>query len=234
MQLSALRISYSVTRSSYTPIMSRTCPWCCEPLGLSNRKSLECPQCGRPLKDDAGRELRHLDLRYEQVAERQLHRYWQMLMVGVPVAVVVMLGLPMLHLGAVAVAPLLVLIHLLVVRLWLLAGVSRLLGAQRRRFVRWLTRLSFLWIGVLGYGLAAAPLVGLIPGVATFVGLTTLAHSYASWSLAQEWRRAPLARWERVVLWALVITTLVMLVAVAIVVALVGWSAAAIVDWLAR
>jgi len=214
--------------------MSRTCPWCCEPLGLADRKAVECSHCGRPLLDDVGRELRHLDLRYEQVAERQQHRYWQMLLVGVPVVVVVVLVLPMLHLGAVAAAPLLVVIHLVVVRLWLLAGVSRLLGARRRRFVRWLTRLSFLWIGVIGYGLAAAPLVGLIPGVATYVGLTTLAHSYASWSLAQERQRAPLARWERVVLWALVITTMVMLAAVAIVAALVGWSAAAIVDWLAQ
>lgn len=214
--------------------MSRTCPWCCEPLGLANRKALECPRCGRPLIDDAGRELRDLDLRYEQVIARLRVRYRQMLLVGVPLVAVLTLVLPVLHLGAVAAAPLLVVAHLIAVRLWLLSGLVRLLGARRRRFVRWLTRLSFLWLGMFGYGLAATPVVGVIVGVATFVSLTTFADWYAGWSLARELQRAPLTRWERVVLWALAITTIVMLVIVAVVVSLVGWSAAALIEWLSR
>jgi hypothetical protein len=218
----------------YTRAMPRVCPWCREPLGLANRKALECPHCHRPLVDDSGRELRDLDLRYEQVAGRQRERLSQMLMVGVPVVVLVVLGLPLLHLGAVAAAPLLVLVHLIAVRLWLLREVMRLLGARRRRFVRWLVRLSFLWIGVLGYGLAATPLVGLLPGIATFVGLTAFASSYASWSLTREWQRAPLARWERMLLIALVVGTVLILALFAVVLVAVGWSAAAIADWISH
>jgi hypothetical protein len=83
----------------------------------------------------------------------------------------------------------------------------RLLGTARRRFVRWLARLGFLWIGIPGYGLAATPILGIVPAVATFAGLTAAVHAYTSWSLTRESQRAPLAGWEVALLWGLAIAT---------------------------
>ena len=34
----------------YTPVVAKSCPWCCEPLGRA--KQTECPHCGRDLYDD--------------------------------------------------------------------------------------------------------------------------------------------------------------------------------------
>jgi len=135
--------------------------------------------------------------------------------------------------AAVAVAPLVVVVHLIVVRAWLVREAMRLLGTARRRFVRWLARLGFLWIGVPGYGLAATPLLGIVPAVATFAGLTAAVHAYTSWSLTRESQRAPLAGWEKALLWGLALATLVALAGLAVLVALLGWSATAIADWLA-
>ena len=132
-----------------------------------------------------------------------------------------------------AVAPLVVVVHLIVVRAWLVREAMRLLGTARRRFVRWLARLGFLWIGVPGYGLAATPLLGIVPAAATFAGLTAAVHAYTSWSLGREHERAPLAGWEVALLWGLVVVTALALVVVAVLVALLGWSATAIADWLA-
>ena len=211
--------------------MGKVCPWCLEPLRPSERKAVRCPRCDRPLLDEAGRELRPLDLRYEQVVERQHDRFLQMLIIGVPAVLVLALGLSTLHVGAVAVAPLVVVVHLIVVRVWLVRDARRLLGATRRTFVRWLSRLSFLWLGIPGYGLAAAPLVGVVPAVATFTGLTAAVHAYSSWSLGRERQRAPLAGWEKALLWGLAAVTLLAVVIVAALLALVGWSATAIIEW---
>lgn len=213
--------------------MGKDCPWCLEPLALAERKEVRCPRCGRPLLDEVGRELRAIDLRYERTAEQQHERFLQLLLVGVPVALVLAIGLSALHLAAVAVAPLVVVVHLIVVRAWLVRETMRLLGTARRRFVRWLARLGFLWIGIPGYGLAAAPLVGIVPAVATFAGLTAAVHAYTSWSLTRESQRAPLAGWEKALLWGLALATLAALIVLAAVVALLGWSATAIADWLA-
>ena len=212
--------------------MSRACPWCREPLGLGLRRARECPHCGRSLVDESGRELRDIDLRYDRVVERQQALYRQMLAAGVPTVAAVALVLPLLHVGAVAMAPLLVVVHLVAVRVWLLRDAFRLLGARRRRFLRWLTRLGFLWFGVLGYGAAAIPLVGVLAAVLTFVVLTTAVHAYAGWSVEQEWRRQGLARWERILLRVLVVATLLVLALLAVLAAAVGWSAAALVEWL--
>jgi hypothetical protein len=213
--------------------VGKDCPWCLEPLALAERKEVRCPRCGRPLLDEVGRELRAIDLRYERTAEQQHERFLQLLLVGVPVALVLAIGLSALHLAAVAVAPLVVVVHLIVVRAWLVRETMRLLGTARRRFVRWLARLGFLWIGIPGYGLAAAPLVGIVPAVATFAGLTAAVHAYTSWSLTRESQRAPLAGWEKALLWGLALATLAALIVLAAVVALLGWSATAIADWLA-
>ncbi|HOC42577.1 MAG TPA: hypothetical protein PKJ99_06085 [Thermoanaerobaculales bacterium] len=211
--------------------MGKVCPWCLEPLRIAERKAARCPHCDRPFHDEEGRELRPLDLRYEQVVERQQDRFLQMLMVGIPVVLVLALGLSTLHVGAVAAAPLVVVVHLIVVRVWLVRDARRLLGATRRSFVRWLSRLSFLWLGIPGYGLAAAPLVGLAPAVVTFTGLTAAVHAYSSWSLGRERQRAPLAGWERALLWGLAAVTVLTVVIVAALLALVGWSATAVIDW---
>jgi hypothetical protein len=211
--------------------VGKVCPWCLEPLKLSERKAVRCPRCDRSLVDDAGRELRPIDLRYERTVAQQRERFPQVLMIGVPVAIVVAIGLSMLHLAAVAAAPLVVVVHLVAVRLWLVRDAQRLLGPARKRFVRWLSRLAFLWIGIPGYGLAAAPLVGILPAVATFAGLTAAAHTYTGWSLAREFERAPLSGWEKALLWILALATLAALIGLAALVALLGWSAAAIAEW---
>jgi hypothetical protein len=138
--------------------VGKICPWCLEPVALAARKAERCPRCDRPLLDEAGHELRPIDLRYERTKEQQQERFLQLLLIGVPVALVLAIGLSALHLAAVAAAPLVVVVHLIVVRAWLVRETMRLLGAARRRFVRWLARLGFLWIGVPGYGLAATPL----------------------------------------------------------------------------
>jgi len=194
---------------------------------------VRCPRCDRSLLDDAGRELRAIDLRYERTVEQQQERFQQLLLIGVPVAVVIAIGLSALHLAAVALAPLIVVVHLIAVRLWLVRDAMRLLGAARRRFVRWLSRLGFLWIGIPGYGLAAAPLVGIVPAVAAYAGLTAAVHAYTSWSLTREFQRAPLAGWEKALLWGLAVATLVALALLAALVAVLGWSATAIAELLA-
>ncbi len=193
---------------------------------------MRCPRCDRSLVDDAGRELRPIDLRYQQAAAQQQERFRQMLLIGVPVVLLIAIGLSALHLAAVAAAPLIVVAHLVAVRLWLVRDAMRLLGAARRRFVRWLSRLSFLWIGIPGYGLAAAPLVGIMPAVAAYAGLTAAAHAYTSWSLTREFQRAPLAGWEKALLWGLALATLAALALLAALVAVLGWSATAIAEWL--
>ncbi|PWB78182.1 MAG: hypothetical protein C3F15_02330 [Holophagae bacterium] len=181
--------------------------------------------------DDAGRELRPIDLRYEQTVVQQHERFGQMLLIGVPVVFLIALSLSALHFAAVAAAPLIVVAHLVAVRLWLVRDAMRLLGPARKRFVRWLSRLAFLWIGIPGYGLAAAPLVGTVPAVATFAGLTAAVHAYTRWSLTREFQRAPLAGWEVALLWGLAVVTLAALALVAALVAAFGWSAAAIAEW---
>jgi len=211
--------------------VGKVCPWCLEPLRNAEREAVRCPRCDRSLVDEAGRELRPIDLRYQQTAAQQQERFPQVLMVGGAIVLVLAIGLSTLHLAAVAAAPLIVVAHLVAVRLWLVRDAMRLLGPARKRFVRWLSRLAFLWIGIPGYGLAAAPLVGIVPAVATFAGLTAAVHAYTSWSLRREFERAPLAGWEKALLWGLAVATLAALALLAALVAALGWSAAAIAEW---
>lgn len=213
--------------------MTTTCPWCREPLGFRQRKADQCPHCDRPLSDEEGQELRAIDLRYEQVEVRLWERWKRMLVIGGPVVAVVLVGLPLLHLGAVAMAPLFALVHLIVVRMYLLRKPQSLLGPRRRLFVRWLGRLVFLWVGVPGYALAAVPLAGLVPGLITYGGLTTAAWAYLRWSLAEERDRAPLSRWEKWLLIGLVTLSIVVLVVLLVLGTAAGLSVAALQNWLA-
>jgi TRAP-type uncharacterized transport system fused permease subunit len=88
-----------------------------------------------------------------------------------------------------------------------------------------------LWIGLPGYALAAVPLAGVIPAVATYLGLTTAVHRYARWSLEQEMLRRPLRRWEKLLLAGFAVLTLIVVVGLVLLAALVGWSLTALIDW---
>jgi len=134
--------------------------------------------------------------------------------------------MPALHLAAAGLVPLLVVVHLVTVRLVVVGRSRRLLGATRRLFNRWISRLVFLWLGVPGYGLAAVPVVGVLVSVATFAGLTALVHHYTLWSLAREKARLPLALWEKVVLVALAVLTVALFVALVVVALAVGTAVA--------
>jgi hypothetical protein len=153
-----------------------------------------------------------------------------MLMVGLPVVAVLSLGLPALHVTAVAAAPLLALVHLVVTRVYLMREPRRLLGRVRQRFLRWLSRLGFLWIGVPGYAVAATPLAGVVAGLGTFAGLTSAAWAYTRWGLSRERDRDPLASWERWLLRVLVVLTVLLIVAIVTVAAVVGWSVSALLS----
>jgi hypothetical protein len=127
-------------------------------------------------------------------------------------------------------APLVLVAHLVVIRVWLTRQARSLLGPARRFFVRWISRLAFLWAGGLGYSLSATPLVGIVLGAGTFAGLTAGAHSYTLWSLRREHGRKPLALWEKLTLLALVALTLTLLVLVIGLAILLGWSIAQLVE----
>jgi hypothetical protein len=171
-------------------------------------------------------------VRYDRTEEAQCERFRHFLMVGVPLTVAIALTMPFFHLGAVALAPALAVIHMIIAR-WYLSGPSlRLLGAGRRQFNRWLGRFSFLWLGVPGYAAMVTPLVGIMVGVATFAGLTSIVHFYARWSLDREYRRLPLLRWEKVLFTVLAVITLLVLIALLVLAAGLGWSLNALSQWI--
>ena len=182
--------------------------------------------------DDAGRELRDVDVRYTSTEETQCERFRQFLMVGVPLTAAVALAMPFLHLGAVALAPLLAVIHLVAARGYVTADSLRLLGRTRRQFNRWLARFTFLWLGVPGYAAMVTPVVGILFGVATFAGLTSIVHVYARWSLGQEYRRLRLLTWEKTLLAVLAVATLLVLATLIALVTVLGWSLTALSQWI--
>ncbi len=210
--------------------MARSCPWCCEPLGRARQN--ECPHCGRVLVDDTGRELRDIDVRYTNTEEAQCERYRQFILIGVPVVAVAALAMPFLHFGAIAAAPLLAVIHLVAARWYLVGDSFRLLGRTRRQFNRWLARFSFLWLGVPGYAAMVTPILGILVGVATFAGLSSVVHLYARWSLEQEYRRLPLLTWEKTLITVLAVATLLVLAALLALAGVMGWSVAALSEWI--
>ena len=182
--------------------------------------------------DDLGRELRELDLRFERVEAEQCRRFRTFLLAGAGVSAAVAFTVPFTHLGAVLLVPLMVVVHLVLVRLLLVREAVRLLGRTRRLFNRWLTRLAFLWGGGIGYGLATLPLVGVLPAVGSCLALTAAAHHYALWGLRAERDRRPLAPWERVSLGCLALATVVVVVGGGLLTLAVGWSLVQLVDWL--
>lgn len=171
-------------------------------------------------------------MRYSRTERAQCERFRMFVMIGVPMVAVVAVAMPFLHLGAVALAPLLAVVHLVVARWYLTGHAFRLLGRTRRQFNRWLARFSFLWLGVPGYAAMVTPVVGIMIGVATFTGLTSIIHAYTRWSLAREYRRLPLLTWEKVLLAVLALATLLVLVVLLVVAAGLGWSVTALSHWI--
>mgnify|MGYP006288247611 FL=1 len=171
-------------------------------------------------------------MRYERVEEAQWRDYRRLLLYGSVTAAAVALPLPLLHAAAPLAAPVLVLVHLVLVRAVLVRDAMTLLSRTRRGFVRWVTRLSFLWLALPGYTLAAAPLVGAVVSAATFAGLTTLAHHYVLYGLCRERDRMPLAAWEKLVLLVLAALTGAVLIVLLLLLAVAGFTVHQIADWL--
>ncbi len=210
--------------------MATPCPWCLESLPRSGGPLVHCPKCSKSLSDDGGRELRAIDLRFLLLKDAQEAQFSRFLSVGTAVTAAVALVVPLAHFGAAVLIPLMVICHLMAVRFFLIRDAGRYVGPARRFFSRWITRLSFLWVGSIGYGFAVIPVAGAAVAAATFAGLTWLVHNYVLWSLEREADRMPLARWEKAVLMLLAVATVVMLIVVVVLTAAVGWSLAQLME----
>lgn len=210
----------------------RQCPWCCEPISRASRHDRTCPLCHHELFSDDGSELRELDLRYDRVRQAQEERFHRLLGIGTAITLAVGLLVPLTHLGATLVIPMMVLGHLLTIRLFLIRDAWKYLSPSRRFFSRWILRLSFVWIGGPGYGMAIIPFAGAAVAGGVFALLTWLAHNYVLSSLAREKDRRPSASWEKVTLGCLGILTVAAIVVVVIVMAALGWSISQITEWI--
>ena len=138
----------------------------------------------------------------------------------------------LIHIGGVLLAPIVALVHLVVLRICVVREARRYLGPTRRLFTRWAARFTFLWLGLPGYAAMAMPLAGIIGGVATFVVLTEVVHVYTAWSLARERSHQPMLAWETVLMATLATITIVVIVGIIIGGVVIGWSAATLIDWL--
>ena len=214
-------------RGAYTPTVARSCPWCLEP--LPNRQRLaECPHCGRELGEDA--EPKALELRYARVEARQSATYRTLLTYGAPVVAVIALVMPFVHIGALAVVPLLVATHLVLVRVFLARDAQRMLRPMRRLLNRWLARFSFLWIGIPGYGAMTVPVLGVLIGVGAFALLTSIVHVSTAVSLERERAGRELARWEKLIPVVLAVLSIGFILLVIALAAIFGWSVMAIAE----
>jgi len=211
--------------------MARICPWCLEPLPVKSGVP-ECPFCERPLGEEG--EPQAFALRCERVEAAQTDGFRRTLAWGVPIAAAIAVVMPVVHVGALAVVPVLVAIHLVIVRAVLVRDAQRLLRPVRRLLNRWLTRFAFLWIGLPGYGAMAAPVVGVVIGVGTFALLTTVVHVSTLVSLQRERSGQELALWEKLVPTVLAVLSVALLVLVICVAIIFGWSVMALVDRMQR
>ena len=189
----------------------------------------ECPHCGRELGEEA--EPKALELRYARVEAAQSAAYRKLLTFGTPVVAAIALGMPFVHLGALAVVPLLVAIHLVAVRVVLVRDAQRMLRPVRRLLNRWLARFSFLWIGIPGYGAMTLPVVGVVAGAATFALLTTIVQISTAVSLERERAGKELARWEKLVPVVLALITIILILAAILVAVLLSWSVSSVMKW---
>jgi hypothetical protein len=192
---------------------------------------VSCPHCDRPLTGLEG-EPRELDLRYEQIEARQRARVQEVLQWGVPIIAVLAVAASLMHVGGVLLAPLAALVHLVVLRVYVVREARSYLGPTRRLFTRWAARFAFLWLGLPGYASMAVPLAGILSGAATFVVLTEVVHVYTAWSLARQHSGQPMLSWEKVLLAAAATLTIVVIVGLLIGGVAVGWSMVTLIDWL--
>ena len=207
--------------------MTRSCPWCLEPLPV-RPNPLECPHCGRPL-GEAG-EPKARELRFQKVEAAQTAAYHRLLGWGVPTVAVFAIAMPFIHIGALAVVPLLVAVHLVFVRVVLVRDAQRLLRPVRRLLNRWLVRFSFLWIGLPGYGAMTVPVVGVFLGAGTFVLLTSIVHVSTTVGLNREHAGQDLAPWEKLVPVVLAVISIGLILLAIGVAAFFGWSVMAIME----
>lgn len=207
--------------------MTRSCPWCLEPLP-ARQTPPECPHCGRPLGEAGEPQAR--ELRFKKVEAAQAATYRRLLAWGAPTVAVIAIAMPFVHIGALAVVPLLLAVHLVIVRVVLVRDAQRLLRPLRRFLNRWLARFSFLWIGLPGYGAMTVPVVGVVLGAGTFVLLTSIVHVSTVVSLNRERTDQKLALWEKLVPVVLAVIS-IGLILLAIGAALFfGWSVMAIME----
>jgi hypothetical protein len=207
--------------------MTRSCPWCLEPLPVRQTPA-ECPHCGRQLGKEA--EPKALELRFERAEATQSAAFRRFLTYGVPIAALVAVLMPFIHIGALAVVPLLVAVHLVVVRVVLVREAQRLLRPMRRLLNRWLARFSFLWIGLPGYGAMTVPVVGVVLGAGTFALLTTIVHVSTMVSLNRERAGQELALWEKLIPIVLAVISVGLILLAIGAAALFGWSVMAILE----
>jgi hypothetical protein len=207
--------------------MTRSCPWCLEPLPVRSAPS-ECPHCGRPLGEEGEPKAR--ELRFDRVEAAQAAGFRRILAWGVPIVALIAVAMPFAHVAALAIVPVLVAVHLVLVRVVLVRDAQRMLGPVRRLLNRWLARFSFLWIGIPGYGAMVVPIAGVLVGVGTFTVLTSLVHVSTIVSLQRERSGKKLARWEKLVPIALAALSIGLIVIVISIAILLGWSITAIVD----
>jgi hypothetical protein len=165
------------------------------------------------------------------VEARQAAAYRKLLTYGAPVAAAIALVMPFVHIGALAVVPLLVALHLVTVRVVVARDAQRLLRPMRRLLNRWLARFSFLWIGIPGYGAMTIPVLGVLVGAGTFALLTSIVHVSTAVSLERERAGKELARWEKLVPVLLAVITIVLILAAIGVVLLLSWSVSSVMQW---
>jgi hypothetical protein len=198
-----------------------------EPLPVRQKLS-ECPHCGSTLGKEA--EPQALELRFGRVEADQAAAYRRLLTWGMPTTAVIAIAMPFVHIGALAVVPLMLAVHLVVARVMLVREAQRLLGPVRRLLNRWLARFSFLWLGLPGYGAMTIPVVGLVIGVGTFVVLTSIVHVSTAVSLERERSGKELATWEKFVPLVLAVLSIGLILLAIGVVAIFGWSIVALVE----
>lgn len=209
--------------------MASTCPWCLERLSFRYRKASVCPHCGRPLRpQDSLDNARPIDVHYSEI-DAQLHSNYRGMMTYGSWAILCFLLLAQAthlaapFLGHLLLTPIPLVGHMVACRWLLLREPRRLMSIKRRFFTRWITRLAFISLGVVGYSLAAIPILGVFIGVGTYAGITSLVFNYTAWSLRREHDRLPLAVWEKLLFALLVLLAIAALVLLCLIVAGVVW-----------
>ena len=207
--------------------MSR-CPWCAEKY---SGKPAACPACGRLLTNEQGDPIRPIDVIYDDLVRHQHATASHLMLWGSLGFGLASLAVPLLNIAAPIAAGMLLVTQMVVLRIVLARRPMQFLGARRRLYVRWITRLGLIVVGTFGYGATLAPIAGAIAGSATFAALTFATHRYILRSLEREKNRRAPELWEKIVL-TLLVLVLGMMITVAIAIgAALGWFATMLGDF---